>query len=50
MHQRQTEIDVLNGKIAEYGKELGIDTPTCAILTQVVHAIQDNYDKQYFQK
>lgn len=48
-NQRQTEIDVLNGKIAEYGAELGILTPTCAILTQVVHAIQDNYDKQYFK-
>ena len=25
-------------------------TPTCHILTQVVHAIQDNYDKQYYDK
>ncbi|MCF0138059.1 MAG: 2-dehydropantoate 2-reductase [Oscillospiraceae bacterium] len=48
--QRQTEIDVLNGKIAEYGKELGIPCPTCDILTKVVHAIQNNYDKQYFKK
>ena len=48
-HQRQTEIDVLNGKIAEYGKELGIPTPTCDILTKVVHCIQDNYANQYFQ-
>lgn len=48
-NQRQTEIDVLNGKIAEYGAELGVPTPTCAILTQVVHAIQNNYDKQYFK-
>lgn len=50
MNRRQTEIDVLNGKIAEYGDELGIPTPTCHILTQVVHAIQDNYDKQYYDK
>ena len=48
-HQRQTEIDVLNGKIAEYGKELGIPTPTCDILTKVIHCIQDNYANQYFQ-
>lgn len=48
-HQRQTEIDVLNGKIAEYGKELGIATPTCDILTKIVHCIQDNYANQYFQ-
>ena len=37
------------GKIAEYGKELGIPTPTCDILTKVVHCIQDNYANQYFQ-
>ena len=48
-NQRQTEIDVLNGKIAEYGRELGIPCPTCDILTKVVHAIQNNYDKQYFK-
>lgn len=46
-HKRQTEIDVLNGKIAEYGKELGIPTPTCDVLSQVVRAIQGNYDRQF---
>lgn len=46
-HKRQTEIDVLNGKIAEYGKELGIPTPTCSVLSQVVRAIQANYDRQF---
>ena len=30
-------------------RELGIPTPTCDILTKVVHAIQDNYDKQYLK-
>lgn len=50
MHQRQTEIDVLNGKIAEYGEELGIPTPTCSVLSQVIRCIQNNYDNQYFQK
>ena len=48
-NQRQTEIDVLNGKIAEYGAELGIPTPTCAVLSTVVRCIQGNYDKQYFK-
>ena len=48
-NQRQTEIDVLNGKIAEYGKELGIATPVCEVITQVVRCIQANYDKQYFK-
>jgi len=46
-NRRQTEIDVLNGKIAEYGKELGIPTPTCAVLSQCVRAIQGNYAKQF---
>ncbi len=50
MHKRQTEIDVLNGKIAEYGEELGIPTPTCSVLSQCIRCIQNNYDNQYFQK
>lgn len=45
-NHRQTEIDVLNGKIAEYGAELGIPCPTCDILSKVVRCIQANYDKQ----
>jgi len=48
-HQRQTEIGVLNGKIAEYGAELGIPTPTCSVLSQVVRCIQNNYYNQYYQ-
>lgn len=46
-NKRQTEIDVLNGKIADYGAELGIPTPTCTILSTIVRCIQSNYDKQY---
>ena len=49
MNHRQTEIDVLNGKIAEYGEQLGIPTPVNAVLSQVVRAIQGNYDKQYLK-
>ena len=48
-NHRQTEIDVLNGKIAEYGAELGIPCPVCATLSTVVRAIQGNYDKQYLK-
>ena len=48
-NHRQTEIDVLNGKIAEYGEQLGIDTPVCKVLSQVVRCIQGNYDKQYLK-
>ena len=46
-NKRPTEIDVLNGKIAEYGKELGIPTPTCDVLSTIVRCIQDNYDRQF---
>lgn len=46
-NKRQTEIDVLNGMIAKYGEELGIPTPTCDVLSQVVRAVQGNYDKQF---
>lgn len=46
-NKRQTEIDVLNGMIVKYGKELGIPTPTCDVLSQVVRAVQGNYDKQF---
>lgn len=49
MHHCPTEIDVLNGKIAQYGKEYGIPTPTCDILTKIVHCIQDNYANQYLK-
>lgn len=48
-NHRQTEIDVLNGKIAEYGEQLGIDTPVCKVLSQVVRCIQGNYDRQYLK-
>ena len=34
-NHRQTEIDVPNGKIAEYGEQLGIDTPVCKFCPQV---------------
>ena len=47
MHKRQTEISVLNGKIAEYGDQLGVPTPTNHVLTQLVCCIQNNYDLQY---
>lgn len=46
-NKRQTEIGVLNGMIAKYGEELGIPTPTCDVLSQVVRAVQGNYDKQF---
>lgn len=49
-HHCPTEIDVLNGKIAEYGAQLGIDTPVCKVLTHVVHCIEDNYNNQFISE
>jgi 2-dehydropantoate 2-reductase len=43
----RTEIDTLNGTISDYGKQFGIPTPTCDVLSTVVRCIQNNYDKQY---
>lgn len=44
MHQdlvqnhRQTEIDFINGYVARKGKELGIDTPYCQLITDLIHS------------
>lgn len=43
MHQdlvqnhRPTEIDYLNGAVARKGKEFGIDTPYCELITDLIH-------------
>lgn len=50
IHQRQTEVDTLTGAISDYGKEMGIPTPTCDVLSTIVRAIQGNYDLQYFNE
>lgn len=41
--QRPTEIDAINGKIVEQGQALGVPTPINALLTSLMHAIQQNY-------
>ncbi len=44
MHQdlvqnhRLTEIDFINGAVARRGKKLGIDTPYCQMITDLIHA------------
>lgn len=44
MHQdliqnhRLTEIDFINGYVARKGKEFGIDTPYCQMITELIHA------------
>ena len=47
MHQRQTEVELLNGAIVRYGRELGIGTPVNEALTLMIKTIQANYDKQF---
>lgn len=49
MNHRQTEIEVLNMKISEYGKQFGIPTPFCDVLSVMVKTIQGNYDRQYLK-
>ncbi len=36
--KRRTEIDALNGAVCRYGKQCGIECPTNALLTRLVHA------------
>lgn len=48
-NRRQTEVDVLNGKVSEYGKQYGIATPFNDVLTVMVKTIQGNYDRQYLK-
>ena len=47
MHQRQTEVELLNGAIVRYGRALGIETPVNEALTLMIKTIQANYDKQF---
>ena len=47
LHERQTEINTLNGVISRYGKELGIPTPLNDIIYNMVSATQMNYGKMF---
>lgn len=47
IHQRQTEISVLNGAIVKYGEKYGIPTPVNSVLTAVISCMQNNYGAQY---
>lgn len=47
IHQRQTEIALLNGKIAEYGERFGVPTPANSLLTRLVTCMQSNYNTLY---
>ena len=47
IYKRQTEVNTLSGAISRFGKIAGVATPTCDVLSQVVRAVQANYDKRY---
>lgn len=47
IHQRQTEVELLNGAIVRYGKAAGIETPVNEAVTLLIKCIQANYEKQY---
>lgn len=50
LHQRQTEVEFLNGAIARYGERLGVPTPYNSVLSDVIRCVQDNYVNQYDSK
>ncbi len=43
LHQRQTEIDFLNGKIVNLGESLGISTPINQIITALIKGLEVSY-------
>ena len=50
IHQRQTEVQLLNGAIVRYGEACGIPTPVNESLTRMITCIQASYEKQYQNK
>ena len=46
MHQRNTEVDFINGAIVREGDALGIPTPVNLTLTCLVQAIQETYGER----
>lgn len=47
MYARETEITTLNERISDYGKKLGIPTPANDFIVNMIHVMQDNYERQY---
>lgn len=50
IYKRPTEVNTLSGAISRFGKLAGVATPTCDVLSEVVRAVQGNYDKRYADK
>ncbi len=47
IHQRQTEVQLLNGAIVRYGAACGVPTPVNEALTRMICCMQASYDKLY---
>ena len=47
IHERKTEISVLNGAIVKYGEKYGIPTPVNSVLSGLVSCIENNYIDLY---
>ena len=50
MGERITEVDVLNGGIAKYGKELGIPTPMNEALTALIKGLEFSWSLEIPEK
>ena len=47
INERETEVTCLTGAISDYGKKVGVPTPTCDVLTDVIKCIEANYGNMY---
>ena len=48
--KKKTEINFLNGAISYYGKQLGVPTPVNGTISDLVRAIEENYENQAFEQ
>lgn len=46
LNERKTEIEVINGAIAAYGKRHGIRTPYNELMTELIYLIESSYERQ----
>ena len=45
---RKCEIDFINGVVCEEGKKVGVETPVCEQIVEIVHGIENGlYETDY---
>ncbi|MDD4895711.1 MAG: ketopantoate reductase C-terminal domain-containing protein, partial [Atribacterota bacterium] len=44
--KRKTEIDFINGAIVREGEKLNIPTPVNRVMTDLIKALEESYEKQ----